>query len=85
MSRVIITGWQPGLKKVSLSKLIRDRSGLRLSEAKACTDRCLDGEIVSIDLASADEAEQFAQEAARLGAIVQVVPDPDHVPPRVTT
>ena len=46
MSRVLLTGWQPGLDKVGLTEVLRRRSGMTLSDAHACVGRLLAAAVV---------------------------------------
>jgi hypothetical protein len=72
MASVVLTGWKPGLNKVSLTKLIQSRAGASLGVAKGYTDRLLDGETVGLELRAVAEARAFAQEAEALGATAEV-------------
>jgi hypothetical protein len=72
MAAVVIRGWRPGLQKVSLTKLLQQRAGLRLSAAHDCTTRLLAGETVRLELPSLDEADQFVEALERLGAMAEV-------------
>lgn len=67
-----IVGWQEGLKKISLTKLLRAQVGLPLLEAKDCVDRCLNGEIVIIEVVDAIEAKRIAREITQLNALVEL-------------
>jgi hypothetical protein len=51
---------------VELIKLVRERFGLSLAEAKAYVDRCVDGETVALVARSAEAAAVFAQEVGTL-------------------
>jgi hypothetical protein len=72
MAHVVITGWQPGLRKVGLAKLLRTQARLSLAQAHASVEQCLEGEDVVIGMNSMDEAEVLAREANALGAIAEV-------------
>ncbi len=41
MTELHIVGWREGLQKISMTRLLKEQAGLRLSEAKSCTDRFL--------------------------------------------
>ena len=73
---VLITGWQPGLLKVSMTQSIQARARIGLREAKSVTDRVLDGEHVALDLPDAESAASLAHELRGLGATVVVRDDP---------
>ncbi len=72
MSEVVITGWRPGLLKVSMTTTIREHTELGLAESKRMTDRVLDGEAVVLSALSADVAEVLVAKFMRLGAIAEV-------------
>lgn len=76
MPEVVITGWRPGLLKVSMATTIRDHTELDLAESKRVTDRVLDGESVVLASLSAAAAESLAAELVMLGAIAVVRDDP---------
>jgi hypothetical protein len=67
MAKLILAGWKPGLKKISLTQLIRSQCGLSLADAKLQTDRLLDGERVEIELDDDCDVQEFASQAKRLG------------------
>lgn len=73
METLALTDWSPGLRKVSLTKLLQREGGLSLREAKLSTDRFLEGEYVKVEFTSLEEAHQFAAEASRLGVTVKRV------------
>jgi ribosomal protein L7/L12 len=72
MPQVLILGWRPGLKSVSLIKLLQERTDYSLRMAKEIVDRCLEGETVEVEVATLTEAERLAHEADALGAITEV-------------
>ncbi len=72
MSQVMLVGWRPGLRGVSLIKLLQSEAGLSLKAAKQSVDRCLEGERVSIPMPTEEAAERLAQQASDLGAVVEV-------------
>ena len=72
MLKLTLTGWKPGLRKIDLTRLLQERANLSLSEAKACVDRLLTGEHVTVTVPTLAAAEQLAHDASELGAIVEV-------------
>ena len=83
MPRVLLVGWKPGLaKKVSLTRLIMDCTGLALQDAKGCTDHLLDGDVVTLDLPTFEAAERLAVEASENGAVVEIQADESEAPSR---
>ena len=72
MVNVILTGWNPGLRKIDLTKLLQERADLSLGAAKACVDRLLGGEHVTVPVSTLAAAEQLVHDASSLGAIAEV-------------
>ncbi len=68
---VIFKGWTPGLKKVSLTKLLQEEASLSLRSAKWCTDRLLAGEEVTVRVSSMAHLERLAGKAVALGVVVE--------------
>ena len=73
---VRISGWRPGLQKVSMTLVVRRLGQLGLRDAKSVTDRVLDGEVVDVEVDDARAAQELAQELQALGAVAEVVDDP---------
>ena len=80
MPRVRFLTWSPGLKKVQLTKLIRESVLLPLDEAHGAVNRLLAGEQVEFQIDAEEDALRFADQADRLGVlaefICEVVPTP---------
>jgi len=72
---VRISGWRPGLRKVSITQAIMRESGLGLRESKSCADRVLEGECVVVPVSDAHRARGLARELESLGAKAEVVDD----------
>lgn len=72
MSRVIIRGWRPGMNKVELNRLLRDRAEMSLKESKASVDLILEGKEVSIDIPDRETAKALAEAMDGLGAICRI-------------
>jgi ribosomal protein L7/L12 len=73
---------RPGIKKVSLTKLIREAAGVPLKEAHELVSRLLEGEQPEIRIASRQNAERLVQQASALGAEAECVstsPSESHV------
>ena len=68
-----ISGWRPGLRKVSMTEALRSSLGIGLAEAKSITDRVLNGEIVELGVASGVDAEALSSALDLLGAESTVV------------
>jgi ribosomal protein L7/L12 len=71
MPDVIITGWREGLRKISMSRLLREHCGLGLRESKACVDRLLAGESVRVIVADGETAETLIGRLAEVGAVAE--------------
>ena len=67
--QLVITGWKPGIKRISLLDLVRQHNHWGLKAGKEAVDGLLDGKEIVIECK--DEAQYFAvrQEVERLGAI----------------
>lgn len=70
MCTVEICGWQPGFRKVAMTRLVQCYGAYSLREAKAYTDRVLHGETVLFTIADAKTAQAFATKLEAIGAIV---------------
>jgi hypothetical protein len=73
MIQIRFTGWQPGLQKVKLDKLLRDRVPMRLADAKRIVDRLLDGQEVYVQVESETAASEIVASARSAGAICERV------------
>jgi ribosomal protein L7/L12 len=72
MSTIKISGWQQGMRKISLTKLLQERGGLGVKEAKALVDNVLAGREAVLDLPTDHDADVVADEIRDLGAICEV-------------
>ena len=66
--RVRITGWRPGLEKISMTQALREHLGLGMAEAKGCTDRVLDGKELVLHAPDRETAVALAAALEQLGA-----------------
>ena len=66
--QILLDGWEPGIRKISLNHLLQEEGGMSLSEAKKVVDNLLSGQDVQIEIASDSQARHFLQEARKLGA-----------------
>ncbi|HEY0426729.1 MAG TPA: hypothetical protein VGC76_02880 [Pyrinomonadaceae bacterium] len=67
-----IVGCQGEWKKVSMTKLLRDRLDISLAHAKKIADDVLDGEVIFITADDEQTAKNWADELAETGAIVEI-------------
>ena len=68
---VVLSGWKPGMLKISLTKAIRKATGMDLPNAKRCTDDVLACKPVALTFSTLEKAEEFQGEAEKLGAVVE--------------
>lgn len=68
---VVLSGWRPGMLKISLTKAIRKATGMDLASAKQCTDDVLARKPIALTFATQAEADTFLVEAKQLGAVVE--------------
>jgi hypothetical protein len=72
-SKVRFLGWSRGMKKVALTKLIREAAGMPLNEAHDVVNRLLAGQVVDLDVASEKEARELADAARALGTRAEYI------------
>lgn len=72
MPQICISGWNPGLRKVSHTKLLQVHAGMSLTEAKAATDRILDGQHV-IFVTSQASANSVIKQFVEIGANAAII------------
>ena len=70
MTTVTLKGWSRGFDKVGMTQALRSLAGLSLAEAKAETDRFLEGQSLVVTLKDKAMASRFGTKAAELGANV---------------
>jgi ribosomal protein L7/L12 len=73
MPDVIITGWREGLRKISVSRLLREHCGLGLRDSKTCVDRVLGGKSVRVTVADRETSETLIGRLAEAGAVAEAV------------
>jgi hypothetical protein len=67
MARVIFEGWEVGMRKIPFTKLLNEKAGLSLTDAKSIKDRLVDNnEIVEIEIADENLAKEILEEAKKL-------------------
>ena len=70
MARVVFSGWDRGLSKIKLNKLLRQHCGMTLSAAKDAVDTLLEGRSIECETEDEDQAKRLAEKARALGVIV---------------
>jgi ribosomal protein L7/L12 len=73
MYRIVFTDWKPALKKVSLTRLLKELVGLSLVNAKRNVDDLLSGKQFTIVTSSESLSKKLKSEAVELGAICKIV------------
>jgi hypothetical protein len=68
MRIVKVTGWERGLRKISLTKLLQESAGKSLPDAKGLVDALLEGKSFEVSFADEGLARRFADQARSLGA-----------------
>jgi hypothetical protein len=69
MIKVTVTGWNHGLNKVQLNRLLRQHTGCELAEAKRAVDQLLAGEVLTYQFPDPESASVFCRSASAIGAI----------------
>jgi ribosomal protein L7/L12 len=69
MTELIIKGWKPGLKTISLMDALRTHCGMGLKEAKTAVDGLLDGREIRLSRLADDTANNLRREIESLGVI----------------
>lgn len=72
MKKITFIGWKPGFNKVDMTKLLRNSADVSLGDAKKIVDSILEGKHVSIQVELEEVAIIIFNEAAALGAIVEI-------------
>jgi hypothetical protein len=66
MKRVMVCGWKVGLRKIDLTKLLRETMGYSLAEGKAVTDAIVYNQPVTLDVRD-EQMEALISGLTRLG------------------
>jgi hypothetical protein len=72
MNTVKFTGWQEGIKKITLTHLLNEKAGLSLTQAKLNVDAIIDGVTVEILCPTAKATKELFNKASQLGAICEI-------------
>jgi hypothetical protein len=71
--KLVLTGWKPGLKKISLDMLLVKRLNVSIVVAKKHVDDLLAGEVIELEIDSAS-ASDFVEELEQLGVTCHTEP-----------
>ena len=72
--KLVLTGWKPGLRKISLDTLLVKRFQLPLPDAVKHVEQLLKGELVELEINSSSNASDIAREMVELGVICHIEP-----------
>ena len=82
MTILRLTGWRPGLRKVSLTKLLQEKANMSVSDAKHAVDVVLEGGEVRVEVPSGTDATALLASIRALGAECESVSGPAASPDR---
>ena len=66
---LVITGWKPGLKTISLMDVLRKSCGMGLKQSKEAVDGLLDGREIHVPGLSEEAADTVRKQVEAIGAI----------------
>ncbi len=72
--KIVLTGWKPGLKKISLDMLLVKRLKAPIVVARKHVDDLIAGEVIELETDSSS-ALDFARELEELGVICHTEPE----------
>lgn len=75
MPTLKITGWKPGFQTISVTRILNDKLGIGLKNAKLRTEDVIDDKEVFFDMRNIVEATALRDELVELGAIAEVIED----------
>jgi hypothetical protein len=71
--KVVLTGWKPGLKKISLDMLLVKRLHVSIVVAKKYVDDLIAGDVIELEIDSAT-ASEFLNELTESGVVCHLEP-----------
>ena len=75
MFKVHFTGYKEGIKKVSLSRLLKKEAGMTFAESKSAVDQLLLGKKFFVGISNLTLANELLNEAKNIGAICSLEKD----------
>jgi hypothetical protein len=66
---LVISGWKPGLKTISLTIVVRANSNMGLAQAKRAVEELMDGKEIRLSGLSEERALAIRQEVEALNAV----------------
>lgn len=74
MTRIIFTGWEVGMRKIPFIKLLNEKGGLSLNQAKVLKDKLVDdNEAIEIRVENEALANEILDEARKLKVKGEIV------------
>ena len=74
-TRLVLTGWKPGLNTMQLIRLLSYAANYRLKDAKDAVERMVAGSAIKLSFDSRESAWQFSAQAEKFGAICRTDAD----------
>ena len=65
--KIICTGWEVGIRKISLIEYLHNNCGYTLKESKSIKDRIVDNEVVEIDIPTNINGMQVLKQLKEFG------------------
>jgi hypothetical protein len=67
MAKIVFEGWEHGMRKIPFTKLLNEKAGLSLIEAKKIKDRLVDeNQVIEIEVDNINIAKIIVEEAQNL-------------------
>lgn len=76
MNEITLKSYEPGMRKISLTKLLQARLALPLSAAKGAVDALLEGRMVKLSVPDGVDVKALAEEVRQLGAVCEIADRP---------
>ena len=72
MPKLKIIGWKTGLRKITMTQILRAEIFPSLAEAKMCVGDVLAGKKFEFDIEDKEKLRRIAKELEEIGAIIEV-------------
>jgi len=76
MNQLTLESYEPGMRKISLTKLLQARLSLPLSSAKAAVDGLLEGHVVKLSVPDGTDVSSLIAAIRELGAVCEIADIP---------
>ena len=67
MKKVVFSGWEVGMRKISFTSLLSQKGNLSLKEASSVKNRILNDEKVTLEFENTEMAKLIYDESKKLG------------------